>query len=67
MMTDKKQMNFRADVQTRESIEQLIPVVSAALGIEVTLSDIMRLGVQSLKKQYLGEPKNKPGKSSRIA
>jgi hypothetical protein len=45
-------LNVRADDETEERIARLLPVVSAALGLKVTMSDLFRLGMIELERKY---------------
>jgi hypothetical protein len=53
MPTDRKQINVRVDAETEALMIRLIPVVSAAIGLKVNQSDLFRLGLVALRKQYL--------------
>ena len=55
MPSDRKQINVRADAETEELMNRLIPAVSAAIGLKVNQSDLFRLGLIALRKQYLPE------------
>ena len=55
MASDRKQINVRASEDTRKLMERLLPVVSAALGVEINQSDLVRLGLVELEKKYLGK------------
>jgi hypothetical protein len=57
MASDRKQINVRVNDDTRALIEQLVPAVSAAIGLEVTFSDLFRLGLLELKGKYLSAAK----------
>ena len=60
MPSDRKQINVRADSETEELMNRLIPVVSAAIGLKVNQSDLFRLGLVALKKQYLPDGDENP-------
>lgn len=66
MATERKQINVRVDVATEELIERLKPAVSAAIGIDVTVTDLVRLGMLELAKRHLPAEVEKPkgGKKS---
>ena len=53
MPSDRKQINVRADDETIALVAELLPVVSAVLGLSVNQSDLFRLGLNELKKKYL--------------
>jgi hypothetical protein len=63
MPSTRKQINVRADADTEARIHRLLPVVKAAVGLEVTVSDLFRLGMVELERKY-GRPEadNKPRK-----
>lgn len=62
----RKQINVRVDAATEELIERLKPAVAAALGVDITATDLVRLGMQAMAKQYLPPPETdkKGGKKS---
>jgi hypothetical protein len=53
MPSVRKQINVRADAETEALMIRLIPVISAAIGLKVNQSDLFRLGLIALRKQYL--------------
>jgi hypothetical protein len=57
----RKQLNVRTDAETEELMLRLIPVVSAAIGLKVNQSDLFRLGLAALKKQYLQDDNTPAG------
>jgi hypothetical protein len=48
----RKQINVRLDEETEERIARLTPIVKEALGINVTMSDLIRLAVRALAREY---------------
>ena len=64
MPSMNKQINVRVDPETEELVEQLIPALSQALGLKVSQSDLFRMGLHALKKQYLDEIPKKGRKLS---
>jgi hypothetical protein len=55
MPSKRKQINVRADAETESRVRQLLPAVKEALGLEVTVSDLFRLGMIELERRY-GRP-----------
>lgn len=53
MPSDRKQLNVRVDDETEDLVEQLLPAVTAALGVKVSQSDLFRLGMKELAAKYL--------------
>lgn len=64
MPSKRKQINVRVDEATETLIAQLQPAVTAAIGLDVSLSDLIRLGMQELARKYLpaGDPPSAPDK-----
>ena len=60
----RKQVNVRVDAEAEELMNQLLVAVSARIGLEVSQSDLFRLGLLALKKEYLPaeQPKKPKGK-----
>lgn len=57
MPSDRKQINVRVDDEAAELMSRLIPVMSEAIGLPISQSDLFRLGLVELKKKYLeGKP-----------
>lgn len=56
MPSQRKQLNVRVDDATDDLIERLRPAVSAAIGLEVSLADLVRLGMLELAKKYPPHP-----------
>ena len=52
MPSQRKQFNVRADEETEARVERLLPMVKRALGLEVTISDLFRLGMIELERRY---------------
>lgn len=65
MPSDRKQLNVRVDPDVEDLVEQLIPAVTAALGVKVSQSDLFRLGMKELAAKYLppaGDRKRRPAR-----
>ena len=54
MPSARRQLNVRLEPETEELLEKLLPVVSARLGLKVSQSDLVRLGLLELQAKYLG-------------
>jgi hypothetical protein len=54
MPSDRKQFNVRADPETEDRIRRLLPLIRGALGLEVTVSDLFRMGMVELERKYGG-------------
>lgn len=52
MPSDRKQINVRVDEETEGLIRELLPVVSAAVGLSLSQSDLFRLGLVELRRKY---------------
>ncbi len=52
MPSVRKQFNARLDPETADRIARLIPVISVAIGLPVSQSDLLRLGMIELEKVY---------------
>lgn len=71
MPSDRKQINVRVDEQTEALLKALLPAVSADIGLELTQSDLFRLGLLELRKKYLPDyqqraaPEDGPGASAK--
>ena len=52
MPSKRRQFNVRADDETEERIERLLPLVKQSLGLEVSVSDLFRLGMLELEKRF---------------
>ena len=71
MPSKRKQFNVRADPETEARVKRLLPQVKEALGLEVTVSDLFRLGMIALERLYNerstevhdAEPARRKGKS----
>lgn len=61
-MAKQKQFNVRLEDTYQQAIERLIPAISAELGITVSASDVIRLGIKELQEKYLPAEKPKPKK-----
>jgi hypothetical protein len=55
MPSNRKQLNVRADEETEKRVERLLPLVSKALGLRVSRSDLFRLGMIELERKFGGE------------
>ena len=60
MPPNRKQLNVRADEETEKRIERLLPLVSKALGVQVSKSDLFRLGMIELERKFGGEAAAQP-------
>ncbi len=63
----RKQINIRLDMDTEKLLEDLQPIVSKAIGLQVSQSDLFRLGMLELWKKYKTEweaEEKKKGKRS---
>jgi hypothetical protein len=65
MPSKRKQLNVRADEETERRIKRLLPAVSAALGLAVTMSDLFRLGMIELERKYVPAAPAPPGTAHR--
>lgn len=52
MPSDRKQMNVRLDDEMKALFEQLLPLASEATGLAVSQSDVVRLALKSLAREY---------------
>jgi hypothetical protein len=52
MPSQRKQFNVRADDETEARVQRLLPLVKAAVGLEIGISDLFRLGMIELEKKY---------------
>lgn len=55
-----RQLNVRLEEEFWVLIERLTPLIYEDLGVRVTASDLIRLGLRSLAKEYLPVPDRKP-------
>jgi hypothetical protein len=55
MPSNRKQLNVRADEETEKRVERLLPLVSKALGLQVSRSDLFRLGMIELERKFGSE------------
>jgi hypothetical protein len=60
MASDRKQLNVRLDSESFERIDRLMAAASAAVGLKVSMSDVVRLALIELEKKYAapGEPED---------
>jgi hypothetical protein len=64
MATERpKQLNVRLEEEYWAMLDQLVPVISADLEINVTNADVVRLGLKCLAKRYLEGDQPKKGKA----
>ena len=52
MPSDRKQINMRVDGETEELLRGLVASCSAAIGLALSQSDVVRLALQELAKKY---------------
>ena len=55
MPSNRKQLNVRADEETANRVERLLLLVSKLLGLQVSRSDLFRLGMIELERKFGGE------------
>ncbi len=48
----RKQLNVRIDAEMESLFAELIPLASAATGLKVSQSDVVRLALQALAREY---------------
>lgn len=60
MPSYRKQLNVRADEETEKRVERLLSLVSKALGLQVSMSDLFRLGMIELERKFGGEAATTP-------
>jgi hypothetical protein len=65
MPSDRKQFNIRLDPETVARVSRLLVRVSADFGIEVSQSDLFRLGMIELEKKYPNDPEPLPKKGGK--
>lgn len=53
MATPRKQINIRIDATTESELPILTKAIADQVGIEVTNTDLFRMGISELKKRYL--------------
>ena len=58
MPSKRRQINVRADAETEARIQRLLPIVKESLGLDVTVSDLFRLGMIELEKRF-GKPQKR--------
>jgi hypothetical protein len=61
----RKQINVRVDPETEQRIQRLLPIIKETTGLEITVSDLVRLGMIELERKHLGEgrPRKRKGTS----
>jgi hypothetical protein len=58
MPSKRRQFNIRPDDATWSLIDRVKPLIEAAIGIEVSQSELLRLGMLALEEKYAPrEPK----------
>lgn len=62
MPSKRRQFNVRPDDATWEIIDRVKPLVEAAIGIEVSYSELLRLGMAELERKHAPGPAEKPRK-----
>ncbi len=64
MPSKRKQLNVRLDLETEKLVSELLPVMRKAIGLELSQSDLFRLGMIELRKKYAAEIEEKKSKRS---
>lgn len=59
MPSERRQFNVRMNEETAAEVDRLLPVVSAALKIELTQAQFLALAVAALSEKYPKSPKPK--------
>jgi len=52
MASTRKQLNIRLDGPTAARLSRVMPAAAAALGLDVSQSDLFRLGLVELEKKF---------------
>lgn len=55
MPSARKQLNVRLDEEMERLFAELLPKASAATGLKVSQSDVIRLALQSLAREYAAQ------------
>lgn len=58
----RRQFNVRLDDETDALMTELLPKATAALGIKVSQSDLVRLALRALAREYRAAEKDRKGK-----
>lgn len=61
--SNRKQINVRLDEETEAELPELRERMSKTIGLELSYSDLFRLGVAELKKKYTPEKSEKKTRS----
>lgn len=59
---ERKQINVRVDEEIERQISRLMVLLSAELGVTITITDVVRLGVLELAKKHPEEERPKGGR-----
>jgi hypothetical protein len=51
--SDRKQLNIRMDPETEALVAELLPLAKAVTGLNVSQSDLFRLAIQALRREYV--------------
>jgi hypothetical protein len=62
MANKRKQFNVRSDPETEARVKRLLPMVSRAIGLEVSVADLFRLGMLELERRFGGDEPQPPKK-----
>jgi hypothetical protein len=62
MPSKNKQINIRVDGETESLLPALKEAVSKSLGLNISYSDLVRLGLAELKAKYMAGEPEKPAK-----
>lgn len=57
----RKQLNVRMDDETAARLDRLVPVVSAAVGLSLSQSDVIRLALLALEEKHAPKDEAKKG------
>lgn len=60
--SDRKQLNVRMDAKTEALVAELLPVAETVTGLAVSQSDLFRLALQALRREYVALGAIKEGK-----
>src|SRR5262249_15903930 len=66
MPSQRKQFNVRADDETEARVQRLLPLVKQALGIDVSISDLFRLGMIELERKHGGDQERQETHESEV-
>ena len=65
MPSKRRQFNVRPDDETWEIIDRVKPLVEASIGISVSQSDLLRLGMLALEEKHCHAEPSKPKKGKK--